>query len=285
MAPGNREAGDRVGRDEQEHAERRGGSRLFRRSPTRRHGRVFSTAISPATKAIHTMLMTPSANRDAISAQQHPTHQAPFFAPIRSAPDRPSRQEPSSSAERAAAFAEADVLERRQLVDRRDDERRARDPSPGAIPGEHVARGPAAGRRDREGERPGDAPRDEIARPRRGAARAASAPWSCGRTARRSARPTGTSSRPSSPPRRRGTSRTFPARSTARRPSPASGRPSTTSRPRRGRTGERRARAGRARPQRPGRAPRRRGLGRTRGRSRGQAAQENSDVERPVLPS
>ena len=39
--------------------------------------------------------MTPSANSDAISAQQQPTHQAPFFAPICSAPAGPSRHEPS----------------------------------------------------------------------------------------------------------------------------------------------------------------------------------------------
>src|SRR6185503_14819511 len=42
---------------------------------TRRHGRSFSTAMSAATKAVHAMLITPRANSDAISAQQHPTHQ------------------------------------------------------------------------------------------------------------------------------------------------------------------------------------------------------------------
>ena len=41
------------------------------------------------------MLITPSAKSDAISAQQQPTHQAPCLAPISTAPDRPSRQEPS----------------------------------------------------------------------------------------------------------------------------------------------------------------------------------------------
>src|ERR1700755_271019 len=51
--------------------------------------------MSPATTAVHARLMTPSANSDAISAQQQPTHQAPFFAPIRPAPDAPSRQPPS----------------------------------------------------------------------------------------------------------------------------------------------------------------------------------------------
>src|SRR4029450_9580781 len=48
----------------------------------------------PATSAIHETLMTPRANSEAINAQQHPTHQAPFLAPIRTAPERPSRQEP-----------------------------------------------------------------------------------------------------------------------------------------------------------------------------------------------
>src|SRR5215471_13210790 len=56
---------------------------------------VFSTAMSPAMTAIHVMLMTPSAKSDAMRAQQQPTHQAPFLTPIRSAPDGPSRQEPS----------------------------------------------------------------------------------------------------------------------------------------------------------------------------------------------
>src|SRR5947208_8399278 len=43
------------------------------------------------------MLMTPSANSAAMSAQQHPTHQVPFFAPIWSAPNRPARHEPSKN--------------------------------------------------------------------------------------------------------------------------------------------------------------------------------------------
>src|SRR3954451_15315379 len=53
-------------------------------------------AMSAATTAIHDTLMTPSAKNDAINAQQQPTHQAPFFAPIRSAPSRPSRHELSN---------------------------------------------------------------------------------------------------------------------------------------------------------------------------------------------
>src|SRR6266567_2552058 len=41
--------------------------------------------------------MIPSAKNEAMSAQQQPTHQAPFWAPIRSAPNRPSRHEPSNN--------------------------------------------------------------------------------------------------------------------------------------------------------------------------------------------
>src|SRR3954452_11118184 len=63
---------------------------------TRLQGSVFSIAIRPAITAIQTMLMIPSAKNDAINAQQQPTHQAPFVAPIRNAPERPARQEPSN---------------------------------------------------------------------------------------------------------------------------------------------------------------------------------------------
>src|SRR5947207_7386564 len=62
---------------------------------TRLQGTSFSTAISPATTAIHAMLITPRANSDAISAQQQPTHQAPCLTPIPTAPVGPSRQAPS----------------------------------------------------------------------------------------------------------------------------------------------------------------------------------------------
>ena len=41
------------------------------------------------------MLMTPSANSEAIRAQQQPTHHKPFLIPIRSEPVGPSRHEPS----------------------------------------------------------------------------------------------------------------------------------------------------------------------------------------------
>jgi hypothetical protein len=63
---------------------------------TRRHGRVFSIAINPATTAIQVTLITPSAKSDAISAQQQPTHHAPLPSPMRNAPDHPARQEPRS---------------------------------------------------------------------------------------------------------------------------------------------------------------------------------------------
>src|SRR5436190_17847365 len=57
-----------------------------------RDGNSFSTAISAAMNAIQPMLITPSANSAAISAQQQPTHQAPCTAPIRNAPYRLGRQ-------------------------------------------------------------------------------------------------------------------------------------------------------------------------------------------------
>jgi len=55
------------------------------------HGSSFSAAISAAISSIHPTLITPSANRPAISAQQQPTHQAPCSTPMRSAPVGPSR--------------------------------------------------------------------------------------------------------------------------------------------------------------------------------------------------
>ena len=42
--------------------------------------------------AIQPMLITPSAKRAAISAQQQPMHQPPWIAPMRRAPLRPGRQ-------------------------------------------------------------------------------------------------------------------------------------------------------------------------------------------------
>ena len=62
------------------------------RFATTLHGSSFSIAIRAAISAIQPMLMTPSANSAAISAQQQPTHQAPCSIPIRRAPSRPGRQ-------------------------------------------------------------------------------------------------------------------------------------------------------------------------------------------------
>src|SRR5215207_5765324 len=59
----------------------------------RPNGTVFSSAIRAATNAIQARLITPSANSDAIRAQQQPTHQAPCRAPMLSAPHVPPRQE------------------------------------------------------------------------------------------------------------------------------------------------------------------------------------------------
>jgi len=56
------------------------------------HGTGTPKNDSAETNAIQTTLMIPSANSDAISAQQHPTHQAPFRTPIDSAPRTPPRQ-------------------------------------------------------------------------------------------------------------------------------------------------------------------------------------------------
>src|SRR3954465_3533801 len=101
-----------------------------------RHGSVFSIAMSPATAAIHDTLMTPSAKSEAMSAQQHPTHHAPFCAPIRSAPAgppphpaRPGGPLPPRTeqyAEWTAALAQAHVLQWREFVDGGHEQRCAR---------------------------------------------------------------------------------------------------------------------------------------------------------------
>ena len=67
-------------------------SRAMTRLVATPHGKSFSAAISAAMKAIQPMLMIPSANSAAISAQQQPTHQAPWRSPTLSAPTRPGRQ-------------------------------------------------------------------------------------------------------------------------------------------------------------------------------------------------
>ena len=132
--PGNRGRGR-----EHEHAEREQNPAVPQVA-TRRQGTSFSAAISAATNAIQPTLMIPSAKSDAMSAQQQPTHQAPCAAPIRSAPAFPPRHEVRRNPSGLRHLREAHVLERRQLVDRRDDERRPGHPAAGAVPGEDAAR-------------------------------------------------------------------------------------------------------------------------------------------------
>ena len=228
--------------------------------------------------------MTPSANSDAISAQQQPTHQAPCRAPISQRAGPAVAPGAEQEAERAAALPEADVLERRQLVDGRDDERRPGDPAPRPIPREHVAgeRLPATANATRRPPRPDDevARREQQRRQRRALPRHARVQRHRRRDRREHHR------RHHHDPRRRGTSRACPARSRARRPCPASDRPSTTSR-----------RAASAKSTRDEPEPRARGRADAGARPAppgarsgadaitAQAAQENSDVDSPVLPS
>jgi hypothetical protein len=69
--------------------------RSSRSVSTRRQGRLFSMAMSPATIAIPMTLMTPNANSDPTRAQQQPTHQAPFLSRVCRPPNTPSHHEPS----------------------------------------------------------------------------------------------------------------------------------------------------------------------------------------------
>ena len=131
---------------------------------TRRHGSVFSTAIRPATTAIQVRLMMPNAK--SASHERPATADAPGTVlgahPQRARPAVAPRAE--EEAERAAALPEADVLQRRQLVDGRDDERGACRPSTGAVPREDVTRDRVHDRADREHDHAGGGPGDEIAR-------------------------------------------------------------------------------------------------------------------------
>ena len=83
-----------------------------------RPGSSFSPAMNAAISAIQPRLMTPTANSAAISAQQHPRHQAPCLRPRSRAPLTVA---PALGEEhhRAAALDEARPLQRRHLVDRR----------------------------------------------------------------------------------------------------------------------------------------------------------------------
>ena len=157
-----------------------------------------------------------------MSAQQQPTHQAPFFAPIWSAPTRPRAKSRGGSragcgtcrGRRPSAVSARRRPPRRASRRRptgRRDPRRARRPT--------IAVDAAA---DGESEHTGERPRERDNPPRRAAATADDRRGSCASTAPPSARPTGTSSPPSSRPKRRGTSPASRGRSTVRCPSPAS---------------------------------------------------------------
>ena len=105
----------------------------------RRQGSVFSIAIRAGDERRPRDAHHPEREQRAISAQQHPTHQAPCLAPICSAPDGPLAPRCRAGSRAGSALAEAHVLERRQLVDGRGDELAPATQRPGAIPREHVA--------------------------------------------------------------------------------------------------------------------------------------------------
>ena len=79
-------------------------------------GRTFSAKITTATTAIQKRLITPSTKSTAISAPEQPTQSRPCARPLRNAL-------PCGG---AAAAAQAQPLERRQLVDARRDDHAAR---------------------------------------------------------------------------------------------------------------------------------------------------------------
>src|SRR6266542_950997 len=128
----------------------------------RPQGSVFSAAIRAATNAIQAMLITPSAKSAAISpaAADAPrtglrTHLERSGETAAPGPD----QEP----QRAPALSQADVLERGELVERRDDEDAAGEPTSGPVPGELVAEQAAPEIRESEREDSGGGPRQQIA--------------------------------------------------------------------------------------------------------------------------
>src|SRR5436309_3146155 len=104
--------------------------------------------VSPGIASGATRSSNPSANRSpAVEYVARPT-----VAPG-------AEQEP----ERAAALAEADVLQRRQLVDGGDEQRRARDPATASIPGQRIPCDAPASQREEEGEDTRGSPGREIA--------------------------------------------------------------------------------------------------------------------------
>ena len=140
--------------------------------------------------------------------------------------------------QRRAAMAQAGGLERRQLVDAGDGERAPGDPRAVRIPGHEsrVQRADAA--IDRVGREPVGRPGEQVAGHERVGLHARRA---CARTSRSPAPPTAASSRRSSSPRGRGTTRAFRGRCRGRRPSRPSAPPSRPMRPASPRAARRRA--------------------------------------------
>ena len=111
-------------------------------------GSNFSNAIRPATTAIQMRLITPSANSEAIRAQQHPMHQPPWLIPIRSPPTRPLRQEPSRKPRGLLHFPRQTFLSGVNSYAAATISVAPASPSACSIPREHTARDPAPGRRE-----------------------------------------------------------------------------------------------------------------------------------------
>jgi hypothetical protein len=124
---------------------------------------VFSAAISPATNAIYAVLMT-SARRATPSAPSDNRRTSTVLGALRQrAGSSGPSQEASREPERAAARPEADVVLRRQLVDRPHQGASLRRPTAPRDPARAHWRRPGRREREREREQPGPSPRGELA--------------------------------------------------------------------------------------------------------------------------
>ena len=190
-----------------------------------------------------------------------------------------AEQEP----ERTSALAKTHILERRQLVDGRHDQRSACYPATGTITlsTSPDTRSPTVATAKASTPMPS---RRRGTRTRKEAARSASDSSSCSSRGRPSERLRGTSSPPSSRSRRQRTIRAFRVLSTAHRPCPASRPPSTTSRQRRDRREGRSVQAASGQRRQRARVLRYRKRVPGSRRSTAQAAHENG-ADSPVFPS
>jgi hypothetical protein len=100
-----------------------------------------SIVIEPTLTAIQRMLITPSANSAATSAQQQPTHQAACLVPISRAARMAVSPATRQNAERTPALAQVASFQRRQLIEGRDREHAARQPAAAHMPGQTGRRG------------------------------------------------------------------------------------------------------------------------------------------------